>query len=480
MYEATAVEQKQPRECLLSLKHHGRQPGVSQKVLIAQTVSADNCLTKSATARGKSQSTLRFARSAPDLVEQPATPTALCSTPLPGTLKTANSDSQLSKRSAAAAQRALHDSPSSRTRQQRKASQDVFPEQCQATSPFQKAAEAAVTRSTQSPQRRSANSDSARSPNEVPSPDRKRSCVSWSTHDTDSSMRRFQGAATPSTAADTASLQPRASFGSPRRKTPQSRGLSAASISKASLSQSPRLVAEPDSSPGPTEPRSLLQAGRVPSQGSQQLQVSHHTKSARASDCLQPQHQRSGVQEDLQHNSSSSNDSKQPVSASQPNTFQTFAVGRRFRQVAKVVPGQRAFLRHQPNNPKDPNALMAVSCPDAARSLQEQPAEQLLGYLPATVAASLVALVQEGAADISVTVLEAPKTPRASLPIIVQVSVICIWLSGGSAYEDGRAVCSHVCQDQAVTIAMTVLEQSRTSENAHKCAKWHYSSLVET
>ena len=350
------------------------------------------------------------------------TPTALCSTPLPGTLKAADSDSQLSKRSAAAAQRALHDSPSSRTRQQRRASQEVYPEQCQATSPFQKAAEAAaVTGSIQSPQRRSAGSENARAPDQMPSPDSKRSCVSWSTHDTDSSMRCFQGAATPSTAADTASLQPKASFGSPRRKTPQSRGLSAP-ISRASLPQSPNQRAELDSKPGFTEPHSLLQAGRVPSQGSQQSQVSQRTKSAGGPDPFQPQQQRSGVQENLQHNSSSSNNSKQPVSASQPNTFQTFAVGRRFRQVAKVAPGQRAFLRHQPSNPKDPNALMVMSCPEAACGPEEQPAEQLLGYLPATVAASLVTLVQEGAADISVTVLESPKTPRASLPITVQVS----------------------------------------------------------
>ena len=409
-----------------------------EQVLNAQAASADNCLTKSATARGKSQSTLRFARSAPDLVEHPTTPAPLCSASMPSTLKTANSDSQLSRRSAAAAQRALHnsptlhDSPSSRTRQQRKASQEVYPEQCQATSPFQKAAEAAaVTGSVQSPQRRSAASDSASLSDQVPSPDRKRSCVSWSTHDTDSSMKRFQGAASPSTAADTASLQPRASFGSPRRKTPQSRGLLAGPASKASLAQSPGQAAEPDSRLGPTEPHSLrLQAGRVPSQGFQQSQESHHSKSTGGPDPLQPQHQRSGEQEDPQHNSSSSNDSKQPVSASQQNSFQTFAVGRRFRQVAKVAPGQRAFLRHQPSNPKDPNALMVVSCPEAAWGPEEQPAEQpaeqLLGYLPATVAASLVALVQEGAADISVTVLEAPKTPRASLPIIVQVSVICI------------------------------------------------------
>ena len=341
-----------------------------------------------------------------------------------GTLKTVNSDSQLSKRSSAAAQRALHDSPSSRTRQQRKASQEVFPEQCQATSPFQKVAEAAaVTGSIRSPQRRNARSDSARSPDQVPSPDRKRSCVSWSTHDTDSSMRRFQGAASPSTAADTASLQPQASFGSPRRKTPHSRDPLAVSISKASLSQSPDQIAEPDSKPSPTEPHSLsLQGARVPSQGSQHTQVSHNSKNTRAPDPLQPQHQRPGVQDDPQHNSSSSsNDSKQPVSASQPNTFQTFAVGRRFRQVAKVAPGQRAFLRHQPSNPKDPNALMVVSCLEAAQSPEEQPDEQLLGYLPATVAASLVTLVQEGAAGISVTVLESPKTPRASLPITVQV-----------------------------------------------------------
>ena len=392
-----------------------------EKVLIAYAASADNCLTKSATARGRSQSTLRFARSAPDLVEHPATPTALCSAPASSTLITAKSDSQLSKRSAAAAQRALHDSPSSRTRQQRRASQEVYPDQCQATSPFLKAAEAAaVTQPKQSPQRRSAGNDSARSPDQVPSPDRKRSRVSWSTHDTDSSRRRFQAAASPSTAGNTACLQPRASFGSPRRKTPQSRRLSAEATSNASLLQSPSHIAEPDSRPGPTEPHSLLQAGREPSQGSQQSQVSHHTKSASAGNLSQPQQQRSGLPQDPQQHSSS-NGSEQRISASQCNSFHTFAVGRRFRQVAMVVPGQRAFLRHQPSNPKDPNALMVVSCLEAARGPEEQPAEQLLGYLPATVAASLVALVQEGAADISVTVLESPKTPRASLPITVQV-----------------------------------------------------------
>ena len=347
---------------------------------------------------------------------------------MPDSLRTANSDSQLSKRSAAAAHRALHNSPSSRTRQQRKASQEVYPEQCQATSPFQKAAEAAEgTGPIQSPQRRSAGSCGTRSPDQVPSPDRKRSCVSWSTHDTDSSVRRIQGTASPSTAADTASLQPKASIGSPRRKTPQSRGLSAEAVSKASRLQCPGQTAELDSKPSPTEPHSLLQAGSVPSQGSQQSQVSQHSKSARAADPLQPQ--RTGPSQDPQHNSSS-NGSKQPVPASQHSSFQTFAVGRRFRPVAHVAPGQRAFLRHQPSNAKDPNALMVVSCPEAAQGREEQPAEQHLGYLPATVAASLVALVQEGAADISVTVLESPKTLRASLPITVQVFAFCSWLSG--------------------------------------------------
>ena len=255
----------------------------------------------------------------------------------------------------------------------------------------------------------------------MPSPDRKRSCVSWSAHDTDSSMRHFQGTATPSTAANTACLQPMASSGSPRRKTPQSRGLSGEPISNASLAQCPGQTAELDSKAGLTEPHSLLQAGRVPSQGSQQSQVSHHSSSARAGDPLHPQHQRSGISQDPQH-SSSSNGSEPPLPAPQHNSFQTFAVGRRFRPVAKVAPGQRAFLWHQPSNAKDPNALMVVSCPEAAQGPEEPPAAQLLGDLPATVAASLVALVQEGAAAISVTVLESPKTPRASLPITVQVS----------------------------------------------------------
>ena len=89
-------------------------------------------------------------------------------------------------------------------------------------------------------------------------------------------------------------------------------------------------------------------------------------------------------------------------------------MGRRFHPAAKVEAGQKACLQHQPGNAKDPNALMVVTC--------EEPG-QVLGYLPATVAAILAGFVKEGAADVEVTVLERPKTPKASLPIIVQVGI---------------------------------------------------------
>ena len=108
------------------------------------------------------------------------------------------------------------------------------------------------------------------------------------------------------------------------------------------------------------------------------------------------------------HNSSSSNSRDVPAAGS----FRSFAVGRRFHPTVKVEAGQKACLQHQAGNAKDPNALMVVSC--------EEPG-QVLGYLPATIAAILVSIVKDSAADIAVTVLERPKTPKASLPITVQV-----------------------------------------------------------
>lgn len=65
----------------------------------------------------------------------------------------------------------------------------------------------------------------------------------------------------------------------------------------------------------------------------------------------------------------------------------------------------------------------AISCGACALQVVawEDP-EQVLGYLPATVAACLVSLVKEGAVEIGVTVLERPKTAKASLPITVQVT----------------------------------------------------------
>ena len=87
-------------------------------------------------------------------------------------------------------------------------------------------------------------------------------------------------------------------------------------------------------------------------------------------------------------------------------------MGRRFLPAATLDAGQKACLQHQPGNAKDPNALMVVTCQEPG---------QVLGYLPATVAAILVSCVREGSAETSVTVLERPKTPKASLPICVQV-----------------------------------------------------------
>ena len=65
-------------------------------------------------------------------------------------------------------------------------------------------------------------------------------------------------------------------------------------------------------------------------------------------------------------------------------------------------------------------ALQVVACEDTG---------QVLGYLPATVAACLVSLVQDRAVDISVTVLERPKTPKSSLPITVQVTTSLLHIS---------------------------------------------------
>lgn len=95
-------------------------------------------------------------------------------------------------------------------------------------------------------------------------------------------------------------------------------------------------------------------------------------------------------------------------------TFNTFAVGRRFHPVVKVVAGQTAALKAEPSNARDPNALLVVSHSESPEG------EQCLGYLPATISAALAPLLASGAISVLLTVLEPPKTPKASLPIKLQ------------------------------------------------------------
>lgn len=347
---------------------------------------ADHCLTKGATARKKLQSTLRFARSAcsaPDLRSQPA---AQCGSHSQFTLKTANSDSQVSKCSAAP-QRASSSpaGPSRATGQQ--ALQILPPQQCPSISPFKKAADASrADRAAKYEQGNSAQDNSgSQSPDQAASPDRKRSRLSWSSHDSEQSASEgVRGIASPSLDAEAASGQTKPPKTSPRRKKPQSRASTAGSQERSSGGLTEH-VRQSQGQPGSTcEPS---QAHRQP--GEDALHMS----------------------EEAQHNSSSSRET-----AAARHSFQTFAVGRRFHPTVKVEQGQGALLQHQPCNAKDPNALMVLTCPAPG-----QESGQVLGYLPATVAASLVSIVKEGLASISITVLERPKTPKASLPITVEV-----------------------------------------------------------
>lgn len=108
-------------------------------------------------------------------------------------------------------------------------------------------------------------------------------------------------------------------------------------------------------------------------------------------------------------------------------TFHTVAVGRRFHAApaAKIGAGQRATLRHEAANARDPNALLvvreALSQRDFSEAALAEPDQAVLGYLPAAVAAHLAPLLLRGCLQASVTVLEAPRTPKASLPIRVEV-----------------------------------------------------------
>ena len=95
-------------------------------------------------------------------------------------------------------------------------------------------------------------------------------------------------------------------------------------------------------------------------------------------------------------------------------TFNTFAVGRRFHPVAKAAAGQAARLTAEPGNARDPNALQVVS-------EGESPGGSCLGYLPATVAAALAPHLALGSISVLLTVLEPPKTPKASLPLKLEV-----------------------------------------------------------
>ena len=146
------------------------------------------------------------------------------------------------------------------------------------------------------------------------------------------------------------------------------------------------------------------------------------------------------------HHSGSGNGRGVPAEGS----FQSFAVGRRFHPAAEVEAGQVARLQHQPGNAKDPNALMVVTCEEPGR---------ILGYLPATLAAILVRLVKDGSADMAVTVLERPKTPKASLPITIQVTHPCL-------AKDLHRGSSHWYLSTTITRPSASLTQSSQKHNA--------------
>jgi hypothetical protein len=101
-------------------------------------------------------------------------------------------------------------------------------------------------------------------------------------------------------------------------------------------------------------------------------------------------------------------------------TFNSFAVGRRFHPVVKVTAGHTARLKAEPANARDPNALLVVTHSESPDG------EQCLGYLPATVAAAFAPHLALGAISVLLTVVEPPKTPKASLPLKVQAChLIC-------------------------------------------------------
>jgi hypothetical protein len=97
-------------------------------------------------------------------------------------------------------------------------------------------------------------------------------------------------------------------------------------------------------------------------------------------------------------------------------SVRSFAVGRRFHPATKPAAGQKATLQHEPENARDPNALMVVSVCKSA---------DILGYIPATVSALLAPLLLSEQVTVEVTVSEPPKTPKASLPIIIKVFSLC-------------------------------------------------------
>lgn len=106
---------------------------------------------------------------------------------------------------------------------------------------------------------------------------------------------------------------------------------------------------------------------------------------------------------------------RQSVACTDSMSFNSFAVGRRFHPVIKVSAGQAAWLEAELLNARDPNALIVVC------ETESPGGRQALGYVPATVAAALAPHLASGAICVSLTVLEAPKTPKASLPVRLQV-----------------------------------------------------------
>ena len=214
-------------------------------------------------------------------------------------------------------------SPSHGSRQQ--ASREVQPEECKPLSPFLAAAEASRADSGVA----LISGNKSKSPHHAASPDRKRSRVSWSTHDSDSAHKSQGGPASQGTEAGSASLQPKKSIRSPRRRKPLTKIGQFTPDSQKSPSHA--LDESPQSQPN----SQTTDVGA----GSQPLSQ-------------QPEH-------GAQHNSSSNPDAATAAGYG----FQTFAVGRRFHPAAAVEPGQRAALRHQPSNAKDPNAVQVRSSP---------------------------------------------------------------------------------------------------------------------